>query len=353
MARLRFLVASALAVIVGGGGDGVAGAFEDVPYEPVISENPAFQRGMTYFPRTEPLSSLPEQARNLDRMLAAGVEWVALVPVWYQKTRTSTIIAPEPAKTASDESVRQVIRYLHERGAKVMLKPYVDSDDGVWRAHFAPAGVDAWFNSYRRFINHYADMAAAEDVEMLCVGVEYMWCDEDGYERWFDTVDAVRARYGGELTYAAHWGNYQNVCLWDLVDYVGISAYYPLFEGEDAALSALVKGWREPLDDIESWRYAARLTDKEVIFAEVGYQSRPACWITPGLTESDETDLAAQEICYESLFMTAPARRWLRGVYIWCWDHRDPDTGGGPNDNNWTPKRKPAGTVLSNYYNSY
>jgi hypothetical protein len=353
MARFRFIAASALALVVAAGGAGVAGAFEDIPYKPVISDNPAFQRGMTYFPCKEPLSSLPKQAENLERMLAAGVAWVALVPVWYQQTRTSTLIAPDPGETASDESVRQVIRYLHQKGAKVMLKPYVDSKDGVWRAHFEPAGVTAWFNSYRRFINHYADMAAAEDVEMLCVGVEYMWCDEDEYERWLDAVDAVRSRYRGELTYAAHWGNYRRVCLWDLVDYVGIDAYYPLSDEENATLSALVKGWRDPLDNVESWRYSARLADKEVIFTEVGYQSRPACWITPAITKSDETDVRAQEICYKSLFMAAPARRWLRGIYIWCWDEWDPDTGGGPNDNNWTPKRKPAEAVLSDYYNSY
>lgn len=353
MARFRFLVAAALAATVAACGAGVAAAFDDIPYQPVVSENPAFQRGITYFPRQEPLSSLPGQVKNLERMLAAGVEWVALVPVWYQRTRTSTLIAPDPAKTASDESVREVIRYLHRKGAKVMLKPYVDSEDGVWRAHFEPAGVDAWFNSYRRFINHYADMAAAEDVEMLCLGVEYMWCDEDEYERWSDVADAVRSRYGGELTYTAHWGNYQKVCLWALVDYVGIGAYYSLSKGEDAALSALVKGWREPLDNIESWRHRARLADKEVIFTEVGYQSRPACWVTPGDTQSDETDARAQEICYKSLFMTAPARGWLRGIYIWCWDQWDPDRGGGPNDNNWTPKGKAAETVLSNYYHSY
>jgi hypothetical protein len=351
MGRVKLLAALALAAAFAG--DSAAGAFEDIPYEPVISGNPAFLRGITYFPREEPLSALPNQAKNLDLMLATGVEWVALVPVWYQQTRTSTLIAPAKGKTAPDESVREVIRYLHAKGAKVMLKPYVNSHDGVWRANFEPKNVDAWFNSYRRFINHYADMGASEDVEMLCVGVEYKWCDQDQYEQWSDTVDAVRSRYDGELTYAAHWRGYDKVCLWDLVDHVGVDAYYRVVKGEDASLSALVKGWREPLDDIENWLYGARFTDKEVIFTEVGYQSRPACWMNPGKTARDKTDLRAQEICYKALFMAAPARRWLRGIFIWCWDNWSPDAGGGPDNNNWTPKHKPAEKVLSDYYHSY
>ncbi|HUV87895.1 MAG TPA: hypothetical protein VMX79_12380 [bacterium] len=351
MGRVKILVALALAAA--SASDGVAGAFEDIPYEPVISENPAFLRGMTYFPRKEPLSALPNQAKNLDLMLATGVEWVALVPVWYQQTRTSTLIGPAKGKTAPDESVRQVIRYLHAKGAKVMLKPYVDSHDGVWRANFEPKNADTWFSSYRRFVNHYAEMAADEDVEMLCVGVEYSWCDKNRREQWLDVIDSARARYGGPLTYAAHWRVYQDVCFWDAVDYVGVNAYFALSKKDDVGLSTMVKAWAGPLDEMGSWRYRARLTDKEVIFTEVGYRSLPLCWKKGIVTETDEVDTKAQEVCYKALFMTAPGRRWLRGIFIWCWDNWSPDAGGGPDNNNWTPKRKPAEKVLSDYYHSY
>jgi hypothetical protein len=351
-ARWReFIAAAALAAALAPGG--AAGAvYEDIPYKPVVSTNPAFQRGITYFPRTEPLSALPGQADNLERMLATGAEWVSVVAVWYQQTRTSTLIADDPGNTASDESVREVIRFLHGKGAKVLLKPYVDSRDGVWRANFAPKSVDGWFASYRSFINHYAEMAADEDVEMLCVGVEYNWCDRNQRDRWLNVVDAVRSRYRGPLTYAAHWRTYRDVCFWDAVDYVGVDAYFPLSKESDVALSTLVKAWRGPLDELEGWRYRARLSDKDVIFTEVGYQSRPACWITPGTTKSDEADPEAQKVCYEALFMTAPARPWLRGIYIWSWDHWGADAGG-PDNTNWTPKNKPAEKVLSDYYLAY
>jgi hypothetical protein len=346
----RLLAAAALAAALSAAAGGAV--YEDIPYKPVVSTNPDFQRGITYFPRNEPLSELPGQAENLERMLAAGVEWVAVVAVWYQHTRTSTLIAPDPDRTASDESVRQVIRFLRARGAKVMLKPYVDSRDGVWRANFKPKSVNGWFGSYRSFINHYAEMAEVEDVEMLCVGVEYNWCDRNQRDRWLYVVETVRDRYRGPLTYAAHWRNYQKVSFWDAVDYVGVDAYFPLSKEDDVALSTLVKGWREPLDELERWRYRVRLSDKEVIFAEVGYQSRPGCWKTPGITKSDEADAEAQEICYKALFMTAPARPWLRGIYIWSWDHWGVNAGG-PDNTNWTPKNKPAEKVLSDYYNSF
>lgn len=351
--RFRFLVASSAAVIVLSCGRGGAFNPEDVPYKAVIPENPHFQRGITYFPIKNPLSARPNQTTNIDRMLSTGAEWVALGAVWYQDNYKSTLIAPDPRKTASDESVREVIRYLHGKGAKVMLKPCVNSKDGTWRANFEPTSVDAWFNSYRRFINHYADIAAEENVEMLCVGVEYKWSDADMYDRWADVVSAVRSHYSGELTYAADWSNYRSVCFWDLVDYVGIDAYFPISKEDGAGLSTLARGWKGPLDGVESWLYTARLADKEVLFTEVGYQSRPACWKTPAITKNERVDTRAQELCYKALFMTAPARPWLRGIYIWRWDRGSADGGGGPQNNQWTPKRKPAGKVLSDYYNSY
>ncbi len=348
-ATLFVAVAAACAAC---GGAAVAGTFEDVPYKPVVSANPAFQRGMTYFPLKEPLSEVPGQKKNLERMLDAGVDWVALVAVWYQQDRTSTLIGPDPDKTAADDSVREVIRFLRAKGAKVMLKPYVNSHDGVWRATFSPKNVGAWFDSYRHFINHYAEMAAEEGVEMLCVGVEYSWCDGKERERWLDVVDSARARYDGPLTYAAHWRAYKKVCFWDAVDYVGVDAYFPLSKKDDVGLSALVRGWEGPLDEMESWRHRARLADKEVIFTEVGYQSRPKCWKTPAATKTDEVDVDAQEACYKALFMAVPARRWLRGIYMWSWDHWGVNAGG-PENNTWTPKNKPAETVLSKYYHSY
>ena len=349
--RLLVVAAVAAACAVCGGA-AVAGTYEDIPYKPAVSANPAFQCGMTYFPVKEPLSEIPGQKKNLERMLAAGVEWVALVAVWYQQSRTSTLIGPDPNQTASDESVREVIRFLHAKGAKVMLKPYVNSHDHVWRANFEPKNVDTWFNSYRRFVNHYAEMAADEDVEMLCVGVEYSWCDRNQREQWLDVIDSARSRYDGPLTYAAHWRIYQDVCFWDAVDYVGVNAYFPLTKKEDVGLSTMVKAWKAPLDAMGSWRYRARLTDKEIIFTEVGYRSLPLCWKKGIETDTDEVDTKAQEVCYKALLMAAPARPWLRGIYIWSWDHWSVNAGG-PENNNWTPKGKPAETVLSDYYNSY
>ncbi|HUU57176.1 MAG TPA: hypothetical protein VMW93_07530 [bacterium] len=351
MSGVRRLGASALLVILAASGAG-AWIVEDVPYRPAVSENKDFQRGMTYFPVDRMLAPGSKQYENIDRMLATGTEWVALVPVWYQRNKRSTLIAPDPDETASDRCVRTAIRYLHEKGARVMLKPYVDSGDGTWRANFEPTSTAAWFNSYRRFMNHYADMAAEEGVELLCVGCEYKWCDADEYDYWEVVIDAVRSRYDGELTYAAHWKNYRDVCLWNLVDYVGVNTYFPLSDEDDVSLSALVKTWDYQLGRIGGWRRDARLTDKQVILTEVGYQSRPACWKTPGLTMDERADAKAQDICYKALLMTAPGRSWLRGIYIWCWDNWSPNSGGAK-DNTWTPKGKPAETVLSDSYKSY
>jgi hypothetical protein len=348
---LRRLGAAALLVAFAAGA-AAASIFEDIPYKPPVSKNEDFQCGMTYFPTDRMFKPDSKQYENIDRILATGTEWVALVPVWYQRDKRATAITPDSEKTASDRAVRAVIRYLHEKGAKVLLKPYIDSDDGTWRADFEPTSTAAWFNNYRRFMNHYADMAAEEGVELLCVGVEYKWCDTNEYDYWEAVIDAVRGRYDGELTYAAHWKNYRNVCLWDLVDYIGVDTYFPLSEKDDVSLSALVKTWDYHLGRMENWRWDARQSDKQVILTEVGYQSRPECWKKPAFTAEKRADARAQEICYKALFMAAPKRPWLHGIYIWCWDNWSPNSGGAK-DNTWTPKGKPAETVLTEYYKSY
>jgi hypothetical protein len=282
-------------------------------------------------------------------MLATGAEWVALVPVWYQRDKSATAIRPDSIKTPSDKCVRAVIRYLHEKGAKVMLKPHVDSHDGTWRAKFEPTSTFAWFNSYRGFINHYADMAAEEDVELLCVGCEYSWCDAAEYDSWEIVVDSVRSRYDGEITYAADWKSYRDVCFWELVDFVGVDAYFPLSDEDDVALSELVRTWDYRLGRMGDWRRDTRLTDKKIILTEVGYQSRPACWKTPAFTKDERPDAKAQDICYRALLMAAPGRAWLGGIYVWSWDNWSPNSGG-LNNNTWTPKGKPAEKTLSDFY---
>ena len=324
--------------------------------ESAVSDNPYFQRGGSYVPFDAEVMMGPASDESILQIIDAGADWVALVPIWYQDTKTSTDIAPDPKATPTDESVRRAIQYFHHYGVHVMLKPYVDSRDGTWRAEFEPDDWDAWFESYRAFIWHYAEMAEEENVELFCVGCEYKSSDSDAarHEDWAETIAGVRERYDGELTYAADWSNYWTVTFWRSVNYVGIDAYFPLYEGDDAGVGDLVGGWEKELDRIDDWLLESGLVGKMVIFTEVGYRSVPECWRRPADSSGGAVDLEAQKMCYAALFATAPARPWFQGIFIWWWDNPSTeDWGGGADDSGYTPNGKPAGELLKRYYNSY
>jgi len=189
-----------------------------------------------------------------------------------------------------------------------MLKPYVDAEDDTWRAEFEPTNWSEWFASYQTFIWHYAEMAENYNIELFCVGCEYKSSDADRYENWSITIEGIRTRYSGKIIYSADWSNYGDICFWNLLDFIGIDAYFPLFNGDDPALSNLINGWNDALDGVEDWLETSGNDDKDVIFSEVGYESQPKCWKCPGDTGSNEVDVAAQDLCYQALFSTIPGR---------------------------------------------
>ncbi|MHA1149760.1 MAG: glycoside hydrolase family 113 [Promethearchaeota archaeon] len=91
-----------------------------------------------------------------------------------------------------------------------------------------------------------------------------------------------------------------------------------------------------------------------VIFTEIGYESQPKCWLSPGYTGSDETDVESQNLCYKALFSTIPSKSWIEGIFIWWWDNPTTyDEDGGMDDNGWTPKGKPAENTISTFYLYY
>lgn len=319
-----------------------------------LSENPYFQRGFSYAVFSHNVLFSEGSEESLDRMMDTGANWVALVPIWYQDDRYSTSIYPKATETPSDESLRYAINYLQGCGIHIMLKPYVDVEDGTWRAEIEPQDWGDWFDSYREFIWHYAEIAEEMGVELFCVGCEYITSDSTQEEEWCRTIDGIKERYSRELTYSANWSDYQEVCFWEELDYVGIDAYFPLTENEDADVVELVAGWERELDNIDQWRIDYGYADKLVILTEVGYRSTVAPWVSPGFVTDFEVSQHDQELAFLSLFLTAPARPWVQGIFIWWWDNPSTaDWKGGRNDNGYTPRGKQAEKLIKYYYSSY
>ncbi len=303
----------------------------------------------------------PSTAGALDLWQATGGNAVAISPVWYMDTRTSTVIyADEGRSSPSDASVRRAITEAHARGLRVLLKPYFDVKDLTWRAEIAPRDPTAWWASYRTFLFHYTAIGKELGVEEFALGTEMIsmtkarWADQ-----WGQLIADIRARYGGALTYSANWGKggaeYAQISWWNRLDYIGISAYFPLSLKNRPTLDELVSGWTHFTDaygDTYNWVAAIGAVQarvgKPVLFTEIGFGSYPNTAGRWDVTEVKTVDLEAQRRAYEATLRVWSAVPWFKGIYWWYWD-TDPSAGGAT-DRGQTPLNKPAADVITAWF---
>ena len=291
--------------------------------------------------------------RLVDSAAAAGADWIAVAPGWYQATRGSTRIRPDPSRTPPDADLRRLIGRAQAAGLRVMLKPFVDSDDGVWRGDIRPTDPVAWFADYARMTGHYADVAAQAGAGLFCLGTDLGFSEDALAAEWRALIADVRRRFGGPLTYAASHapssgaGGYAGVPFWDDLDFIGVNAYFPL---ADRLIShvQLADAWNVWLDEIERWRDDRNL-DRPLIFTELGYRSAATAATEPRATDPvapHEIDPELQASLYTAFFGLPYRRESLQGVFWWRWD---PDVTEAENSG-FPPNGKPAASVLRRAY---
>ena len=277
---------------------------------------------------------------------AIGCNWIAICVWWFQDSIDSAVIEPDYSRySAEPGSVVHAIERCHELGMKVMLKPMVDCRDGKWRGDINPSA--GWFAAYQDFVTFWADLAAANGVELFCVGCE-LKNTESWSSSWQDVIQEVKNHYTGPFTYAANHGCEQKINWWGQLDYIGIDAYYSLTNKNNPTLSELKTAWNNRCNSIEAWRNSS-WPSMDIIFTEVGYQSVDGTNRTPWWTDpAGPIDLQEQADCYEALLSQCKGRSWWLGAFWWNWE-TDPDAGG-PNNPYHLMQNKPAEQVLCNYY---
>jgi hypothetical protein len=247
---------------------------------------------------------------------AVGADWVQIVPTWYQSARSSSEIGPTDGSVADDD-VRQAVGLARAEGLKVLLKPHVNPLDGGDRTQIDPADRNAWFQSYRGFITHYANLAQQLGVDEFAVGTELRGLSNDR-QRWLAVVQDVRSRYHGPLVYAAHHSEYSAVAFWDAVDLVGIDAYWPLSSHPTADVSQLEAAFAAIRDDLAA--FAARV-GRPILFTEAGYPSQVGAATAPwDAKQSGQRAEDEQASAYQALLATFSGQPWWAGVFWWTWN---------------------------------
>jgi hypothetical protein len=289
-------------------------------------------------------------AESLGLLAALGVNWISVMPYAYQATPQDTEIRWGARRDGSDpdERLRQVTRQAHDLGINVMMKPHVWLRPPDWVgliAHESDANWARWFASYRALILHYARLAADAGIDALCIGNELDKTTSREAE-WRSLIAEIRDIYGGALTYGAGFEGVYDVPFWDAVDFIGLSAYFKLVDGASPDRASLVAAWRPTVGRLAA---LSQRWHRPIVFTELGYRSASHATQHPWFVDRDAVvDLELQVAAYEAFFEAVWPQPWFGGVYWWKWFSR-PDHGG-PDDNDYSPRGKPAEAVLRRHF---
>jgi hypothetical protein len=325
---------------------------------PALPAAPEKHRGVSWVGGRREVS--PE---DFERLTADGVTWIAQNPFGWARGLDVPEVILRPTGGwwgETDAGLEATLRQARALGIRTLLRPHLymagPEGHGGWIGGIAMKSEEdwrLWFESYRKFILHYGSLAQRTGVDLLCVGAELGGTTRQRQADWRRVIADVRAVYSGPITYAANWDEFQSIEFWDLLDYIGVQAYFPLSEAARPSLDQLTAGWGTHLASIEA---VSRRFGKRVIFTEIGYVSMPGAaakpWEGGGWSEGEPASaegLAAQSDAYEAFFRAVWHRDWMAGVYFWKW-YPGLERRGAPPGREFSPQNKPAEQVMSRWF---
>ena len=295
------------------------------------------------------LGQSESQSTAMNAVAADGVNTVSLFVWWMTQQPTSTTISPFDA-TESDANLTADIAAAHADGLKVVLTPIFlcGGCEGGWRGVMQPSNVPAFFASYRAFMNHYAQLAQADDVWLLFVGSE-MTSLQGQTAQWESVISNARQYYSGKIGYEQNWDVVGQPQFLSDVDVVGVSAYYPLDDAAEPSESQLLSDWTNSQNATykgHNWvgglQHLASSTGKPILFGEVGYMASDYAASHPFDNNYINVNPTLQANLYQALLTTFSGYSWWMGVTWWNWS----DTPGDGR----TPRGRAAETLLHNWY---
>lgn len=302
----------------------------------------------------------PQGIKSQELMYELGCNWVCLAIANYQKTFYSTDIYADYSKTPTDRDITAFVQKAKSKGIKVCLKPMLNSEDNMWRAHIGFPDLNMsdmdlywnkWFKSYTDYMIHYADLAQELECEMLCIGCE-MLGTEHRKDDWLELIRKVREVYSGKIVYNTNHDHEDTVEWFDVLDYIGTSAYYPVGKyGTD--IESMKKEWTEIKYRLDAIAESRR---KQYIFMEIGCRSAEGCAAMPwdfsyvNQPYNEEEQANFYQSCME-VFMND---KNFAGVFWWDWStYIYNDAKEALKDKGFNIHLKKAEQVVKDFYKKY
>ena len=302
----------------------------------------------------------PQGIKSQNLLYELNNNWVCLAIANYQKHFYSTEIYSDFLRTPTDRDIEAFVNHAHKNNIKVCLKPMLNCEDNMWRAHisFPDLNMDEtdiywkkWFNSYKHYILYYAELAEELKCEMFCIGCEMTGTEHRKYE-WLYLIEEIRKIYSGKIVYNTNHDSEENIEWFDALDYIGTSAYYPVGENGITKESMKIE-WNKIKDRLNK---ISNKVNKKYIFMEIGCRSAKDCSKHPW-DFSDKTapfDEDEQALFYSSCLETFINEDNFAGVFWWDWPTYVYNTKkDAKEDNGFCIHLKKAEDVVKNFYKRY
>ena len=287
----------------------------------------------------------PASAEALQDLKELGVNWISITPFGFHRGTPAIRFGGERI-WETDESLRAVTQQAHALGIKVLLKPHIWGRNELPMQDWQEPEWKAWFEEYTRFIEHYATIARDANVDAFCVGNEQKVSSRREAE-WRAILARVRSIYRGPVTYGANFDEVFDVPFWDAVDWIGVSAYFPLVDDPSPDRETLIRAWQPIVARLERLSIEQK---KPIVFTEIGYRSADgAAWRQWEIPRDAPANRNAQTAAYEAFFEAVWPKPWLAGAYPWKW-HSYPNHVLREND--YEIENKPAEEVVRRNYSA-
>lgn len=290
--------------------------------------------------------------RGLDEAVRLGATWISLTPfgrAWDLKA-TGVDKTFELAHTDNQRAMARAVRQAHARGLRVQLVPHLWVESGEWRGEIDPVTEEGWrafAEGYRRYVLGWATFASRNKVDLFAVGVELRsWVTTTHAPSFFPILRDIRAAYPGPLTYAANWDDVEQTVILGELDVIGVNAFYPLTDKQNASPAELVSGG---LRVAEKVKVLAEQWGKPIVFNEFGYTARPdpalRPWEWPDKMSGVKVDARAQAMAYRGLLFGMLQSPELIGGFVWRL-YADPDDLSQEAEWGFSPRGREAELLL-------
>jgi hypothetical protein len=242
-------------------------------------------------------------------------------------------------QTLMDDSIlNSIIQAATTNNVKIqMLKLHVNIgfDDSTDKTLINPTDIPTWFTNYTTVVNHYAQIAQANNIPILAIGNELKSLSLAANASYWQTlINNVKTNYPNlKISYAGKYSEWTRALSEkalgqaNLFDYVDIQCMnlYPnlstvVYNGSNITLTQLKEAMYSTNDGSN---YIAVITGayntykKDIIISETGMMAKNSSQFIMPSNELGSIDERVQDLYFQTIFETFGKMHQVVGLFIW------------------------------------